>query len=209
MPSRPGSSTARRRRSTKRSRVSVDGERVAVLEIDRWYVAGRSEWDGHEDQPIPRDGRSAPHLGRLRAHLRGPGERPHRPDRALASPTRRSGLDGGFTILPHLRDAHGLGPFNPTGVSDTPSRRRIFSCRPHIGTRGAPVCAERIVSDLARWPIAVRWRRTTCKALMTFYDDGCEAGGFEARGALRARGDARQPALHLPRRKRAGDGQVG
>ena len=41
------------------------------------------------------------------------------------------------------------GPFNPTGVGDTPSRRAIFVCRPARGRRGAP-CARRILSTLAR-----------------------------------------------------------
>ena len=36
----------------------------------------------------------------------------------------------GVTALPHLRDFAITGPHKVTGVSETPSRRRIFTCRP-------------------------------------------------------------------------------
>src|SRR5262245_13804858 len=36
----------------------------------------------------------------------------------------------GVTALPHVRDFAITGPYNVTGVSDTPSRRKIFVCRP-------------------------------------------------------------------------------
>ena len=36
----------------------------------------------------------------------------------------------GVTMLPHLRDFVVQGPLDVTGVSDTPSRLKIFSCRP-------------------------------------------------------------------------------
>ena len=42
----------------------------------------------------------------------------------------------GVTALPHLRDFTISGPFAVTGVSDTPSRRKIFSCRPTTLRRG-------------------------------------------------------------------------
>ena len=41
------------------------------------------------------------------------------------------------------------GPFNPTGPGDTPSRRRIFVCRPATLAEEEP-CARRILSTLAR-----------------------------------------------------------
>jgi hypothetical protein len=41
------------------------------------------------------------------------------------------------------------GPFKATGVSETPSRRRIFVCRP-AGHEEEPGCASRILSTIAR-----------------------------------------------------------
>jgi len=41
------------------------------------------------------------------------------------------------------------GPFNVVGSGDTPSRRKIFTCRPAAGVDGTP-CAKTILSTLAR-----------------------------------------------------------
>ena len=41
------------------------------------------------------------------------------------------------------------GPFDATGAGDTPSRRRIFVCRPATAAAEA-VCAKTILSTLAR-----------------------------------------------------------
>ncbi len=60
-----------------------------------------------------------------------------------------AGQTMGLTALPHLRNIAVVGPYNITGISDTPSRARIFTCHPskqeeEIG------CAKKILSDLAR-----------------------------------------------------------
>ena len=41
-----------------------------------------------------------------------------------------------------------MGPFDSPGISDTPSRRRIFVCKPEAGKEA--VCARRIAENLAR-----------------------------------------------------------
>ena len=55
----------------------------------------------------------------------------------------------GLTQLPHLRELRVVGPTNVTGISDTPSRRKIFICRPGPGEDEIP-CAKQIISVLAR-----------------------------------------------------------
>ncbi len=50
---------------------------------------------------------------------------------------------------PAVRSISIEGPFNATGVSDTPSRRRIFTCAP-ASARQQEACAKTILSDLAR-----------------------------------------------------------
>jgi hypothetical protein len=93
----------------------------------------------------------------------------------------------GHTILPHLKWFTVIGPYNPTGVTETASRRRIFSCRPSSAD-DARACAEQIVSRLAaqayRRPLIDRDRT----GLMSFYDLGAAEGGFESgiRTALEA-----------------------
>jgi hypothetical protein len=84
----------------------------------------------------------------------------------------------GITTLPHLRDLVIRGPFRPTGVSETESRRRIFTCRPTSAAEERP-CAKTILSSLAtsayRRPVAA----TEVDRLLKFYDEGAQKGGFE------------------------------
>jgi cytochrome c551/c552 len=55
----------------------------------------------------------------------------------------------GITALPHLRELRIVGPKNVTGISETPSRRKIFSCRPASAADEIP-CAKKILTALTR-----------------------------------------------------------
>src|SRR5207247_10237309 len=63
-------------------------------------------------------------------------------DRTLAD--TQIGVAFGITTLPHLKDLSIAGPERVTGVSDTASRRRIFTCRPTAAAEEAG-CAAKIV----------------------------------------------------------------
>src|SRR3954463_14442494 len=63
-------------------------------------------------------------------------------EQTLADTQIGSGVSG-VTALPHLREFAGMGPQRVTGVSDTPSRRRIFICRPLSAAEEA-ACANTI-----------------------------------------------------------------
>ena len=70
------------------------------------------------------------------------------------------------------------GPYNPTGLSATPSRDRIFVCHPSRGD-DEQLCAERILSELAtrayRRPLA----EEDLQVLLEFYREGLASNGFE------------------------------
>ena len=84
----------------------------------------------------------------------------------------------GITTLPHVRDLVIRGPLKVTGLSESPSRRKVFSCRPTTQADEKP-CARAIVARLGasayRRPLADR----EVDAVMQFYDVGRVAGGFE------------------------------
>jgi hypothetical protein len=158
--------------------ISIDGERVALI---RYENGQPRDADGRGGVPMP----SEPVFVKAGQHtvavtfvrrFDGPYEdliRPH--DWSFAG----GGSGGtGITTLPHLRDFTIRGPFRATGVSVTPSRQRIFSCRPTSEADERP-CALRIVNTLGRdayrRPLEVR----EAEALMAFYDRGAESGGFE------------------------------
>ena len=70
------------------------------------------------------------------------------------------------------------GPFNPQGVGDTESRRRIFTCYPKQASDEA-ACAKQIITRLA----TRAWRRPVTEAavndLLGFYRQGVELRGFD------------------------------
>ena len=85
----------------------------------------------------------------------------------------------GITALPHLREFAVTGPIKVTGVSDSPSRRRIFSCRPTApvrrGGRAPPRSSSGSPTLAYRGPVSDRRRRK----LMVFYEQGRKEGDFE------------------------------
>jgi hypothetical protein len=93
----------------------------------------------------------------------------------------------GITALPHLADLMITGPGRATGVSETPSRGEVFTCRPQTSTEERP-CAESIVERLLveayRRPVT----REDIEGPMSFFDRGAAEGGFEigVRTALQA-----------------------
>ncbi|MGH9312200.1 MAG: DUF1592 domain-containing protein, partial [Vicinamibacterales bacterium] len=93
----------------------------------------------------------------------------------------------GVTTLPHLRDLAIVGPHKVTGVSETPSRRKVFTCRPVAPEEETP-CASKIVADLARRAYRRPVTPEDLDGLMTFYKAGRQAGDLESgiRTALQA-----------------------
>ena len=71
------------------------------------------------------------------------------------------------------------GPFNATGVGNTASRQRIFSCYPQSKTeeRG---CAERILVEIASRAFRAPQRPENLGDILRFYERGHDEGGFEA-----------------------------
>ncbi|PZN34835.1 MAG: hypothetical protein DIU71_01555 [Proteobacteria bacterium] len=71
------------------------------------------------------------------------------------------------------------GPFDVTGVSQTPSRQRIFSCYPETPAEEQP-CAEQIVTKLARRAFRRPLSDADVQGLMHFYRRASQTDGFEA-----------------------------
>jgi hypothetical protein len=166
--------------------ISIDGVRVALLPIDRWM---------HESEPSGLN---------IRTDSIQVSAGPHRVTAAfvkqfegdlddLIRPIEHTMADGqigigyGVSSQQHLQRVTILGPFGVTGVSDTPTRRLVFSCRPTAPEEERP-CAERIVRRLATRAYRREVSDRDVEGLMYFYDEGAEARGFEGgiRTALQA-----------------------
>ena len=71
------------------------------------------------------------------------------------------------------------GPYETRGVGETPSRRRIFVCRP-TSTRDEEPCAGRILSTLAHRAYRRPLTDDDMATLLGFYKNGRDKGDFDA-----------------------------
>ena len=103
----------------------------------------------------------------------------------------QTGVQFGYTTVPHLSGVEILGPYNVTGPGNTPSRARIFVCRPGSGAAKAPpqrtgssqkrtACARKILSTLARRAFRRPVTDADLTPLLSFYRTGRESGDFES-----------------------------
>jgi hypothetical protein len=99
----------------------------------------------------------------------------------------------GVTMLPHLRDFIVQGPMDVTGVSDTPSRLKIFSCRPTAQAE-EEACAAEIIKGLTTQAYRGAPTAADLQDAMKFYEQGRDKSGFE--GGIRL---AVQSILMSPR----------
>ena len=70
------------------------------------------------------------------------------------------------------------GPFNPTGISMTPSREKIFSCYPESPAEEMD-CALEIITDFTSLAYRRPLTDDDMTPLLDFYDQGYAIGGFE------------------------------
>ncbi|MGH9174297.1 MAG: DUF1592 domain-containing protein, partial [Vicinamibacterales bacterium] len=167
--------------------ISIDGERVALLPYETAPAGGADGRgaNGILTEPVVlRAGQQKVAAAFVR-RSDGPYEdliRPH--DWSFAG--GGSG-GGGITTLPHVRDLIIRGPYKTTGLSQTPSRQKLFTCRPTSHDEEVK-CAREIVARIAgeayRRPLSLR----ETDRLMPFYQKGAAQGGFESgvRSALEA-----------------------
>ncbi|HEX7235787.1 MAG TPA: DUF1592 domain-containing protein [Gammaproteobacteria bacterium] len=78
--------------------------------------------------------------------------------------------------MPRLEDGVVEGPYNVTGVSETPTRERLFVCRPASAAE-EPACAEKILSSLARRAFRRSVGAEDIEASLAFYNDARADGG--------------------------------
>jgi mono/diheme cytochrome c family protein len=96
--------------------------------------------------------------------------------RRLRSYVRSSADTIDFSGHPHIDQFIMTGPFNPSGVGDTPSRSRIFVCRPSARDEEL-ACARTILSPLARLAYRGDVAPADEEVLLDFFRRGREASG--------------------------------
>ena len=167
--------------------VSVDGERAAVLEINpRMSEADPTGMNIMTPRVSIKAGTHTLAAAFVRRFDAVPDDLMPPIDHTLADSQIGAGF--GITTLPHLREFAVAGPFKVTGVSETPSRKKIFTCRPTTAAEES-ACANEIMRKLAmlayRGPVSTQ----DMDGLNRFYAQGRKDGGdFESgiRMALQA-----------------------
>jgi hypothetical protein len=88
------------------------------------------------------------------------------------------GTHPGITGLPHLRSLYITGPLKVSGVSETPSRKKIFTCHP-TAAKDEEHCAMQIAGRLARQAFRRPVTPEDLEGLMSQYQVGRQDGDFE------------------------------
>jgi mono/diheme cytochrome c family protein len=78
-------------------------------------------------------------------------------------------LEGGQQRVPAVHAVYIKGPVKITGMSDSPSRKKIFICKP-ASASDEPACARRIVNNLAQKAFRRPVTDQELAPLMAFYD---------------------------------------
>jgi hypothetical protein len=166
--------------------VSIDGERVALMDVNpRMTESDPNGMNIYTPAVHVEAGQrrvSAAFIQRFRAAVDD-----------LIAPVEHTLADGqiglavGVTTLPHMLNFSIVGPQAVTGVADTASRRRIFTCRPASAAEEI-TCATKIVRGLAERAYRGRVDADTLDRLMHLYRQARTEGDFEAgiRTALQA-----------------------
>jgi hypothetical protein len=159
--------------ATEQVDISIDGESVAMLKLP--YNGGTTIPEIKTEPVFVKAGQHKVSAAFVNL-VDGPYE-----DRFRPTDWSAAGLGGegyGVTGLTHLTYLLVTGPSDVTGVSDTPARQRLLTCKPATPAEQR-TCAESIFRSLAtrayRRPVTAE----RVQALMGFYDAAASSGGFE------------------------------
>ena len=163
--------------------VTVDGKQVFSAPI-----GGKADHDAaKENKAVPReefDKRMTSPRITVTAGLHEVGftfvERPTQEQNVWRPSLRASQEAHNPSGLPRLRNGIIEGPYNPTGISESSSRKRLFVCSPRSAAQESP-CAEQILSTVARRAFRRPLTKADMDAPMALYRQERAAGSdFDA-----------------------------
>jgi mono/diheme cytochrome c family protein len=156
--------------------VSLDGERIGLVDWDRGVQASAGAGEPGTIN-LKFSTKAGPHtigvtfLATNLAPLNDLNE-------AFSRTTIETGGIEGFTFFPHVGSVRIEGPYNSVGALDTPSRKKIFICRPS-NTTPEERCALQIVSNLARHAFRQPPNAEDMEGLMEVYKAGRKNADFD------------------------------
>src|SRR6266850_3365155 len=166
--------------------VLLDGERIQLLD---WQGGGRAPAAncGGRQVSAVQSGQSGLDLGRTGMKVRiSTKAGPHSIgvtfpqtnfapvldlDQHFMRDTVQTGPTPGFTFFPHVGTVRIEGPYDASPAKDSPSRRRIFVCRP-TSAADETTCARKVITRLATRAFRRPAAPADVNALMKFYETG-------------------------------------
>ena len=161
--------------------IAVDGARAGLLSVGTGLSAEDSDWDASPQE-------AADANLRVRVPVQaGPRRlavsflmRPSAQVERVRRPFLRALLEHDRTHdLPYVSEVIVTGPYGPAVPDSTPSRDRIFTCRPEAGSAAERACAEQILTALAQRAFRRPVDASDLGVLLPFYEAGRREGGFE------------------------------
>ena len=160
--------------------ISIDGERVFLAKV------------GGEDDNLASDKNMSDTANKIDQRLKTKVKVSAGPHMVGVTFVRRDAAESDEPLQPHernhdLQDMNGLplidhvnvtGPYAPTGPGDTPSRRRVFSCKPANAAQ-EPGCARTILSTIARRAYRRPVTEEDMTPIMALYTEGRKKGNFD------------------------------
>jgi hypothetical protein len=151
--------------------VTVDGERVYLYDWDS--EIGNQEGNGGRTPAIP----ITAGFHKIGVTFIATSDLPDTGlNRSFVRTMNSPGSISGYTFYPHVGQVFIEGPFNGRLATNTQSRDKIFECYPETSAAEA-ACAERIISTLTGKAFRRPATEDDVAMLMSFFDEGREAGG--------------------------------
>ena len=164
--------------------VSLDGERVELFTVGRTLEEGERR-SAYTTEANPREVRlrvtAGPHQVGVTFLKRTAAEQ-ERTRKLYLRPFTGEGSGGDSRYQPYVDSVTVTGPFEASGTRpavDTPSRARLFVCRPTGAGVAATACATQILSTLARRAYRRPVTSDDVDQLLTFFDQGAVSDGFD------------------------------
>ena len=167
-----------RARGARQLDVRLDGERIKLF-----TVGGGRGTDQQQQESTPADQLEVRFLATAGTHVVGVTflERTLAPEGLRPPHLPVANISGGSTELGVSSVEIGgpyEGPYEATARGDSPSRSRVFTCRPATNQDEEP-CAEQILGTLAQRAFRRPVRDADVETLMGFYEAGRRGGDFD------------------------------
>jgi hypothetical protein len=162
--------------------MSLNGERVSLLDIKSvpyYYIRGGQQGGPQTPLEVRLPVKAGPQtiiVTFIKRTAAGVDDLIQRYEASTAD--LQTGVQFGYTTVPHLSGVEILGPYAIDGAGNAPSRQRIFVCHPATATE-EPACAKKIVSTLARRAYRRPVLDADIQPLLNFYREGRKTGDFD------------------------------